>query len=206
MKYDAIVVAGGVGKRAGLGFNKILYKMKNGKSVLEYACSLFFEDEDCDKVIIVTNEDLDFSHLKLTVVPGGKERVDSVNNGLNKVDSEYVFIHDGARPFLTIEDLNKLKSEVVNYDGAILATKAIDTIKVVKDGIIERTIDRNIIYHALTPQAFNTAVLKEAYQNIDFEGITDDASIMEKYGKAVKVVEGSKTNRKLTAREDFENI
>lgn len=206
MKYDAIVVAGGVGKRAGLGFNKILYKMKNGKSVLENACHLFFEDDDCLKVVVVTNEEIDFNNDKLVVVKGGEERAHSVNNGLKEVTSEYVLIHDGARPFLTKEDLENLKGGVEHNDGAILAYKATDTIKIVKDGIIKETIDRNTVYHALTPQAFNTEHLKHAYSTLEFSKITDDASMMEKLNLVVKVVEGSKSNIKLTSKEDFENI
>ncbi len=206
MKYDAIVVAGGVGKRADLGFNKVLFVMKNNKTVLENACNLFIEDKDCEKVIVVTNEDIRFGNDKVIFVKGGKERYESVLNGLINVDSPYVLIHDGARPFLDIEDLANLKANVEKYDYALLAKKAIDTIKYVQDGFIDKTIDRNFIYYALTPQGFKSADLKKAYKGVDLTGITDDASIMEKCGYKVKIVEAKHNNLKLTNKEDFLNI
>lgn len=206
MKYDAIVVAGGVGKRANLGFNKVLFKMKNGKTVLENACSCFIEDNDCLKVIVVTNEDIKIASNKVSIVKGGKERYESVLNGLALVTSPYVLIHDGARPFLDIEDLNNLKEVVSKDNYAILAKKAVDTIKYVDDGYIDKTIDREHIYYALTPQAFKSDDLKKAYENIDLKGITDDASIMEKCGYKVKIVECKHSNIKLTNKEDFLNI
>ncbi len=206
MKYDAIIVAGGVGKRADLGFNKVLFKMKNGKTVLENACSCFIEDDDCLKVIVVTNEDIKIASNKVNIVKGGKERYESVLNGLALVTSPYVLIHDGARPFLDIEDLNNLKEAVSKDNYAILAKKAVDTIKYVNNGYIDKTIDREHIYYALTPQAFKSVDLKKAYENIDLRGITDDASIMEKYGYKVKIVESKRPNIKLTNKEDFLNI
>ena len=206
MKYDAIVVAGGVGKRADLGFNKVFYMMKNGKTVLENACHLFFEDEDCLKVIVVTSDEVPFCEQKLILVDGGKERYNSVLNGLNEVTSEYVLIHDGARPFLNKTDLENVKKTLEGKDGVLLAKKATDTIKYVEDGVIKKTIDRNFIYQALTPQAFRTDVIKEAYAKVDLTNVTDDTQAVEMLGKEVLIVEGDKTNIKLTDKEDFENI
>ena len=205
MKYDAIVVAGGVGKRAGLGQNKVLYKMKNGMTVIEMSCRLLFEDDDCKKVILVINDEVDFSDNKLVVVEGGKERYDSVSNGLKEVNSEYVLIHDGARPFLDKEDLESVKKEVSIYDAAILAKKSTNTIKYSEDGFIEKTIDRNNIYEAETPQAFKTELIKDAYKDLT-DNITDDAYLVEKKGHKVKLVESKHKNIKLTNKEDFENL
>ena len=81
MKYDAIVVAGGVGKRADLGFNKVLYRMRDGKTVLNHSCLNFINDDDRQKLIVVCNSELDFKCDKLVTVPGGKERYESVLNG-----------------------------------------------------------------------------------------------------------------------------
>lgn len=206
MKYDVIIVAAGKGKRANLGYNKVFFKMENNKTVLENSASLFIEDPDCSKIIIVTEEDKVFKNDKVLITKGGEQRPDSVNNGLLLSESEYVFIHDGARPFLTKQDLEKLKQEVVKSDAAILAKKAIDTVKYVKDGIIQETLDRNNIYLALTPQAFKTKLLKEAYENVDVASCTDDASVVEKYNHSVKIVEGDPSNIKLTNTDDFKNI
>ena len=102
MKYDAVVVASGNSERANLGFNKVFFVMKNNKTVLENACEVFVNDNDCEHVIVVTNEsDKVFKNNKVIITNGGNQRADSVKNGLSKVSSEYVFIHDGARPFIT---------------------------------------------------------------------------------------------------------
>ncbi len=206
MKYDAVVVASGLGKRAKLGFNKILFTMKNGKTVLENSCHLFIEDADCEKVIIVTKEPVKFTSSKVVIVPGGKERYDSVYAGLKKVTSKYVMIHDGVRPFLSKIDLEKLKDAMTRNDGAILAHPAIETVKQVENGYVSETINRDKVFCAMTPQAFKTEMIKKAYTMVDLEGITDDSSIFEKAGGKVKIVMGSKANIKLTNREDFEYI
>lgn len=207
MKYDAIVVASGKGERAKLGFNKVFFVMKNGKTVLENACSNFLHDEDCEKVIIVTNdEDKVFRHSKIEIVKGGEKRANSVYNGLCKCESEFVFIHDGARPFVNYEDIEKLKEAIQKYDGVILARKATDTIKLTKDGMVQETLNRENIYQALTPQAFKTDLIKEAYGTLDVTNCTDDASVLEKYNHQVKVIEGSADNIKLTIEEDFKNL
>ena len=207
MKYDAIIVANGKGERANLGFNKVFYVMKNGKTVLENACSKFIEDEECQKVIIVTNEkEKVFKNDKIEIVDGGDTRANSVYNGLCKAEDEVVFIHDGARPFLTKEDLENLKEQIKHYDGVIIAKKATDTIKLTKDGFVQKTLDRENVYQALTPQVFKTELIKQAYDTLDVSECTDDASVFEKYNHQVKVVEGNPNNIKLTLESDFENL
>jgi len=203
MKYDAIVVASGEGKRANLGFNKTMYVMRNGKTVVENACQLFFEDEDCSRVIVVSNDKLKFNNPKMIVVGGGEERCNSVANGLVEVKEEYVLIHDGVRPFLKRKDLENLKMAIKDCDGAILAIKAINTIKYVENGIIVKSIDREKTYSAQTPQAFNTKLLRKAYEAIDVKTFTDEATAFEEAGLQVKVVQGDISNIKLTYKEDF---
>lgn len=207
MKYDAIVVANGKGERANLGFNKVFYVMKNGKTVLENACSVFLEDEECEKIVIVTSEkNKVFKNKKVEVVEGGELRTTSVFNGLCKCENEYVLIHDGARPFLIKEDVEKIKEQIHSFDAVILAKKATDTIKLTKDGFVQETLDRNNIYQALTPQAFKTEILKQAYGTLDVSDCTDDASVIEKYNHQVKVIEGNPNNIKLTNESDFNNL
>lgn len=209
MQYDVVIVASGKGERAKLGYNKAFFKMKSGKTVLETSASLFIKDEDCKNVIVVTSDEYInevFKHNKVKTTLGGKLRKDSVYNGLKLATSEYVLIHDAARPFLELESLNELKEKIVEYDSAIIAKKAIDTIKVVKDGIIEKTIDRNIVYMAETPQGFKTSLIKNCYENCEDVEFTDDASLVESLGYKVYVVEDKYDNRKLTKKEDFENL
>ena len=207
MKYDAVVVASGNSERANLGFNKVFFVMKNNKTVLENACEVFINDNDCEHIIVVTNEsDKVFKNNKVIITSGGKQRADSVKNGLSKATSEYVFIHDGARPFIKKQDIDKLKEALLNNNGAILVAKNVNTVKQVKDGIIEKTLDREYIYNALTPQAFKTSMIKDAYNNADLKGATDDSYVFEKAGNRVAAIEGDSSNIKLTKREDFENI
>lgn len=206
MKYDVVVVAAGKGKRADLGFNKILFKMKNGKSVIENTLDIFLNDEDCIKIILVTNEETVFDNNKLVVTKGGEERIDSVERGLKLVESEYVLIHDGARPFLNKEALIEVKEKLKEKDAVVLGRQAQDTIKVVNGDKILSTLDRNHIFMAETPQGFKTALIKECYANRGDVKFTDDASLLEALGKEVFVVYDKYDNKKLTNKIDFENI
>ena len=208
IKYDAIVVASGKGTRLNLGYNKVFYKLDENTTILDMASRCFVEDEDCQNVIVVTNEeefDLVKKNPKLVLVQGGKLRMDSVLNGLAKVKSDYVLIHDGARPYLDKHDLDNLKKALENEEASILAVKVKETVMVVDDGYINKTLNRNQIYLAQTPQGFKTSAIINAFQkakgvNIEF---TDDASIAEYSGIKVKIVEGSYRNNKITYLDDL---
>ncbi len=211
MKYDCIITAAGSGKRSELEYNKVFHKLSN-ETVIELSAKHFINDPDCHKVIIVISKDelSLFEELnmdaKVVFVSGGKERSDSVSNGLAQVESPYVMVHDGARPYLSEVSLNLVKSNLLNNDGVVLMTESIDTSKIVIDGYIEKTIDRSILYNAQTPQAFKTSILKEAYRKLKNSNIkvTDDAQVVEVFTSAkIKVVEGDYNNIKLTVSEDF---
>lgn len=209
MKYDVVIVASGKGERAKLGYNKAFFQMKNGKTVLEHSASLFINDEDCKNVIIVTNEEYlnqVMKNSKIITTLGGKERKDSVQNGLKNVTSEYVLIHDAARPFLNKEALEELKKEVENKGAAVLAKKAVDTIKVVDNNKIVKTLDRNVIYLAETPQGFKTELIKKCYAECEKINFVDDASLVESLGYDVFVVIDKYENKKLTIETDFLNL
>ncbi len=205
MKYSAIIVAGGKGRRAGLGYNKVFYEVEEGITVLDLSTKIFLEDEDCSEVIVVTSEE-DFdkvkAHEKLILAEGGKERMDSVRNGLDKAGCEYVMIHDGARPYLSKRSLDKCK-EALEKGAFLLARPSIDTVKEVKDGKVVRTLDRKNIWLAETPQGARREVLLKAYENTKEGLFTDDASVLEAYGVDVQVVEDEEKNPKLTNAEDF---
>lgn len=205
MKYDAIVVASGKGERANLGYNKVLYKLKNGRTILEEACQIFINDDDCMNIIVVTEENVIIDSNKVKFIKGGVVRQESVINGLSLATSEFVLIHDAARPFLSKRDLENVKKEVAENDAALIVTKATDTIHYSTNTFIEKTIDRNCIYQAQTPQAFKTSLIKEAYKNLK-GSVTDDASVVENYGHKVKLVVALDPNKKLTNKEDFLDI
>ena len=206
MFYDVVIVASGKGQRANLGYNKAFYKMKDGRTVLECSASLFIEDEDCKNIIVVTNEEYIeqvFKNDKVICTIGGKERRNSVENGLKLVQSEYVLIHDAARPFLNKLSLEELKKELEISGACILAKKATDTIKVVENNKIIKTLDRNSIYMAETPQAFKSDLLKKCYKESENIIFTDDASLVESLGYEVSIVEDKFNNKKLTNEMDF---
>ncbi|MBQ6477873.1 MAG: 2-C-methyl-D-erythritol 4-phosphate cytidylyltransferase [Erysipelotrichaceae bacterium] len=209
MNYDVIIVASGKGIRANLGYNKAFYQMKDGRTVLEHAASLFNMDKDCRKIIIVTGEDcipaVNRSD-KTVVVKGGEERTDSVRNGLKEVTADYVLIHDAARPFLHPETLELLKQKVYETGAAIPGKKATDTIKIIDGDKIIRTIDRRTVFLAETPQGFKTDLIRECYRKSDGIRFTDEASLVEAAGYTVSIVEDIHDNRKLTLEEDFIGI
>ena len=209
MKYDAIIVASGKGERANLGYNKVFHVMKDGKTVLDHSVSLFLEDKDCSKIIVVTNgEDFDSvsDNEKLVKVEGGQLRKDSVYNGLKLAESEYVFIHDGARPFLKKENLEELKKKVVEKKAVVLGHMSSDTVKKVEGDRIVETLDRKCIFLAETPQVFETKILKDAYERCGDTPFTDDGSLVEAAGYEVYIVDNGFSNTKLTTPDDFENI
>ena len=206
MEYDVVIVAAGKGLRANLGFNKALYKMKNGKTVVENSCDIFLNDSDCRKVILVTNDEIKSNNKRLTVVRGGKERYNSVMNGLERVESEYVLIHDAVRPFLRKEALEEVKEKLAECDAVILGKKSRDTVKIINGDRVLSTVDRDIIFLTETPQAFRSDLIKDCYEKWDGRSFTDDASLLESQGIPVSVVFDRYDNTKLTSEEDFEDI
>lgn len=208
IKYDAIIVASGKGERLNLGYNKVFYRFDDGMTILDKAMSLFIEDEDCQRIIVVTNEE-DFKNVRLSpkviLTKGGKLRKDSVYAGIELIKSPYVLIHDGARPYLKKEDLDNLKQALSDNDACILAMKVKETVKYEKDGFIVDTLDRNHIFLAQTPQGFKSDLIRDAYQKADDLNVefTDDSSIVEHFGVPVKIVEGSRGNDKITFKEDL---
>ena len=209
MNYDVIIVASGKGERAKLGYNKVFFRMKDGKTVLEHTLSLFLEDEECRNIIVVTNEEYMKDvpqHEKLFCITGGKERKDSVANGLKFVNSEYVLIHDAVRPFLRKETLEQLKTETEIHKAVCLGHMSGDTVKLVEDGKILETVDRNRVFLAETPQAFRSCDIQDAYEKRKDSFFTDDASLMESLGYEVHILIDEYDNPKLTKKEDFIGI
>ena len=208
MKYDVIIVASGKGRRANLGYNKVFYKLKDGRSVLDCSIEKFAKDSDCYKIIVVTNPEHfhEVKGNKTVVVEGGKERRDSVYNGLREVESEYVLIHDGARPYLSIEALEDLKKKLQESDCVVLGKIATDTIKIIDGDKVVETIDRNKVFQAETPQGFKSSLIKDAYENCADINFTDDSSLAESLGYEVSIVIDRFDNRKLTSEEDFQDL
>ena len=208
MKYDAVIVAAGSGSRMNLGYNKVLYELEKGVRVIDKSVSLFLADEDCARVIVVLSEhDYDSVILEgVTKVRGGATRSESVYSGLSQVQSEYVMIHDGARPFLKKETLVAIKECLETCDACLPAIPEKDSIKIVEDGYVTGSIEREKIWHAQTPQAFRTQLIRECLKEVMEKGetVTDDIAAVQLHSDAkIRVINGDEDNRKLTVIQDL---
>lgn len=211
MNYSVIVLCAGIGQRTGLDYNKVFYKFQD-QTIYEMTLSHFVNDERCKQIIVVCREDEKeefrklYVNYKIEYVIGGRERQDSVYNGLKKVNQEYVFIHDGARPFIKKEHIDNLLESVVNNKACLLMVSCTDTIKEVKDGKVVKTLKRENLMQAQTPQVFLTSLVKEAYQKgieNQFQA-TDDAQMVEMFSnQEISIVIGDYDNKKVTTREDL---
>ena len=216
MKYSALIVAAGKGTRVGLGYNKMFYFMKRyGQTVLEKVTQVFLDDPNCAQIVIVTNRHdmhkivLRHEHGDIIHVNGGPTRQDSVLNGLMAVSQDVVLIHDGARPWIDHDSIDRLLQSMKTEKAAILAVKTKDTIKEVKDNYIVKTVDREYLQSAQTPQAFKTSLIIEAYVRANEQNIrvTDDAQVIELMTNIpVRIVEGSYLNNKITTKDDLKDL
>lgn len=215
MNYSVIVLAAGRGSRTNLDYNKVFYTFENGQTVLNKSLSVFLSDEDCKQVVLVCADyEKDYvteNYLydsRIQVVTGGQTRQDSVYNGLQIVDQDYVMIHDGARPFVEKKWILDLKHslETEEEDACLLMVPSVDTTKIVVDGYVKESLERKLVYHAQTPQCFKTDLIKECHQLARNKQVqaTDDAQLVEWFSKVrVKVVLSSFTNKKITLPEDL---
>ena len=213
MNYSVIVLAAGRGSRTNLDYNKVFYTFENGQTVLNKSLSVFLSDEDCKQVVLVCADyEKDYvieNYLydsRIQVVTGGQTRQDSVYNGLQIVDQDYVMIHDGARPFVEKNWIFDLKQTLETESACLLMVPSVDTTKIVVDGYVKESLERKLVYHAQTPQCFKTDLIKECHQLARNKQVqaTDDAQLVEWFSKArVKVVLSSFTNKKITLPEDL---
>ncbi|MFT6776768.1 MAG: 2-C-methyl-D-erythritol 4-phosphate cytidylyltransferase [Paraglaciecola sp.] len=219
-QYSVVVPAAGIGKRMKSDSPK-QYLYIAGKTIIEHTLTNLLEHSQVKRVVVVLNpNDKLFaglpiaSHPCIEVVEGGQERCDSVLAGLSYLpnDEEWVLVHDAARPCFTQKDLTSLLQLAAQGSiGGILATPVRDTMKRGLDvkmngqNVIKKTESRENLWHALTPQFFKLASLKQALneanrQNID---ITDEASAIEFLGERVMLVKGCASNIKITQPEDL---
>lgn len=215
MKYSVIIVAAGKGTRTGLTYNKVFYKIGNAPIVTQ-TLKPFLEDPDCVKIIMSISlfEQEEFEKVvqseKIVYVSGGATRQESGYLGLQEVDTEFVMIHDGVRPFLTKRHLQALKEALNTEEAVLLMVPLIDTIKEVKNGYVVHTPERSHYMSAQTPQAFRTELIRKCHE----EGrkhpqivANDDAMLVELYADVhIRVVEGSYDNIKVTTEHDLKQI
>ncbi len=209
---DAVILAAGMGKRMDAGMNKMFLKLYE-KEILYHTVKKFFSSDVIDKIIVVAKKDeLDFCKRICSVfmsrtkfVLGGKTRQESSYLGVCASDADFLLIHDGARPFITHEDIVAAAENTVRYGAAAVGCKCVDTLKRTADGFITETVDREEIIKIYTPQGFKRSLIKELHERAfeDKISVTDDSSICEHYGVRVKFVEGSPLNIKITSKADM---
>ncbi len=218
-RNTAIVLAAGQGKRMHSKVQKQFLEIQ-GYPVLYYSLRCFQESPLIQDIILVTGEE-SISYCKeeivqkygftkvSAVIPGGKERYDSVYAGLCECrDCEYVLIHDGARPFVTEEILKRGLQKVKETGACVIGMPSKDTVKLSdEEGYVKETPNRKCVWTIQTPQIFSYSLIREAHDSIrqkDMSKITDDAMVVEQEtGAKVALAEGSYQNIKITTPEDM---
>lgn len=218
-KCTAIVLAAGQGKRMNSKIQKQFLEIK-GYPVLYYSLKCFQESPLIQNIILVTGEDV-ISYCKEEIVKrygldkvshviaGGRERYDSVYHGLLACENcDYVFIHDGARPFITEEILDRGLNAVSETGACVIGMPSKDTVKLADEhGFVKETPDRKTVWTIQTPQIFEYSLIRRAHESIrrkDMSNITDDAMVIEQEtGVKVCLAEGSYQNIKITTPEDL---
>ena len=220
MSVSAVIVAAGSSKRMDNGVDKLSVKIE-GRTLLAWTISRFEAVSTIDEIILVVKAESleyvrdeliaseDFKKIK-AVVPGGDQRQNSTENGLNAIsdDTEIVLIHDGARPLVRAEEIDSVIQSTKKNGAALLAVSCKDTIKEVMDNKIIKTLPRNTLWLAQTPQGFRRNIIMDALKSArdgDYLG-TDEASLVERIGVNVSIVEGRANNIKVTFPEDVEHV
>ena len=213
----AIIAAAGTGSRMASDRPKQFLKLA-GTPIIFHTLKPFELCDGIQEVIVVlpAAESAEFlaqagKHglRKLSrVIPGGATRADSVKRGLMSIrpaTAELVAVHDGVRPFVTVEEIESTIEAARESGAAILATPVTDTIKLVDGASVVKTLERRNLRQALTPQCFRYDLLRQAYEQADVNdpSLTDESSLVERLGHAVTIVEGSPRNIKITTPRDL---
>ena len=224
LRYCVILPAAGSGRRMASGETPKQYLSLLNKTIIEWSLSVFLADDRCAAiVVVVANNDLHWpalpiaNHRKIRIAQGGAERADSVRNGLVALQgdanarewaSEWILVHDAARPCLQKVDLDALLSTVAAdhnpLAGGLLATPVADTLKQV-DGKqrVVNTVPRHGLWRAQTPQMFRFDVLQRALNSGHAFSATDESSAVEQMGYQPRIVPGRTDNIKITVAEDL---
>jgi 2-C-methyl-D-erythritol 4-phosphate cytidylyltransferase len=217
----AIIAAGGKGSRFGAATSK-QFALLGGRPLVEWSLAAFENEPLVERVILAypTDEpESRYSELirargfrKILLTQGGEARLDSVRNGFAALgglaDNDVVLIHDAARPLVSRDLIRNVLQLAAEHGAAVPVLALTETVKEVKDGAVVRTVPRENLAGAQTPQGFRYGVLREAYRKLDARGaerahITDEALLVEWAGFAVTVVPGERRNLKITHPEDL---
>lgn len=209
----AIIVAAGASRR--MGFDKLSYRLPDGRTVLETSCALFAAHPAVDELVLVAGgnrpqcEAIAAACPKpCTVVQGGATRADSVRSGLAAAKGQLVAIHDAARPFASAEIITAALQAAAESGAAAPAVPVKNTIKIAdQDGKVVATPDRAMLYAVQTPQCFDRALYLQALEAVSGEKaslVTDDCSLFELAGLPVTLTAGDYANLKITTKEDLQ--
>jgi 2-C-methyl-D-erythritol 4-phosphate cytidylyltransferase len=219
-KAYALIPAAGMGKRMGASINK-QYLQLDGLPIVARTISVFEQSPLIEAIyLVIPADEIPYCREHVVeacgfrkvvqIVPGGSERQYSVMNGLNAMrgqvaDDDVVLIHDGVRPLISEQLLHESIAVARSADGALVAVPAKDTIKTVRDGLVVDTPPRETLWQAQTPQSFRFDVIFAAHRAAEQEGFTgtDDSSLVERRGGAVRIVRGDYRNIKITTPEDL---
>ena len=215
MQATALIVAAGKSERFGGAVPK-QFKNLCGKPLLAWTISRFEAAESIDRIVLVVAEEhllfagknvVDpYNFLKVRkIVKGGERRQESVRLGLQAlpVSTKLVAIHDGARPLVGPDDIDRAVALAAKERAAMLAVPATDTMKRVREGYVIGTLDRETMYCAQTPQVFQYDLIFEAHRQYADKDVTDDAELVEKNGFKVAVIEPLLPNPKITTQHDM---
>jgi 2-C-methyl-D-erythritol 4-phosphate cytidylyltransferase len=215
--FWVVIPAAGVGKRM-LADRPKQYLLLNRRTILEHTLEKFLTHKSIAGVVVVVSRDdeywpeLQIQHPRLTVAHGGVERCHSVLNGLLALESlasedDWVLVHDAARPCVRQEDIGALIEQLKNHPvGGLLGLPVADTLKLCdKQGVVQRTVSRDLLWRALTPQMFRLQALIHAItQALEQQQlVTDEASAIELTGRQPQMVEGHPDNIKITVPQDM---
>jgi 2-C-methyl-D-erythritol 4-phosphate cytidylyltransferase len=205
VRYNLIVPCGGSGVRTGLPYNKLFYKGKDNKMMIERTLSKFIDDERCTRIILAINDDQNYFNFvkeydKVYFVQGGTTREESVKHGLDMLEQgcDYILIHDGDRPFIDEEVINNvLKGLDEGYLSVIPGVASVDAT------IYKNEYTNEPVYFIQTPQGFRKDVLLRAFDT-DVSLFRDEGSMVMKIcGVTPHIVQGSYENIKITNKEDL---
>lgn len=212
MSNIAVILGAGNSSRMKSEKSKMLFEI-GGKTVIQRSVEAFLKISDIDEVIVTLREqELEvFTSLitdeRVSFVIGGETRQKSVKNAVETIDDcGLLIIHDGARPLIKTEDIEKTIRAASEYGAAAVGVMVKDTIKVVdSEGFVVDTPDRSTLFSVQTPQIFNFYLYKQALEKAEKENadFTDDCQLLEYAGHRVKMVSGSYSNIKITTKEDI---
>lgn len=218
MKKYAVILAGGSGLRAGGEVPK-QFQIINGLPLLWWSVKAFFSEDEATKIRIVMHPgffdlwDILFDELTeeekkipFEIICGGRSRLESVSNGILGIPNEedsFIAVHDAARPLVTIDMIRKGWGTAYENKTAIPVVPMIDSIRETIGNDESKSVDRSKYVRVQTPQVFDAKLLKNAYESHQSEVLTDDASVVEAFGRKVALYPGDETNIKVTNPLDF---